>query len=276
MNNMKGLPIGFVNRASNCYFNTAIQVILCIPLLTREIIQLAPIDPVIASLQQLIMEIFTQKHQICDTLPLLRELSKIVQFGPIGRQYDAGEFFIYIVKHLEEKFPTRIKPMVCGEHVRTRTCVCGDISTTNSDFINLILNTQTQRPSRHLGSLIRKTLETSHIESFNCDQCKKKTRATISWRISRLPSILTLTTAREVLIEPPKKILKFPEFNNDKYYLSSIIMHSGSATSGHYYAFVNWGDTWYKVDDTTVKEIKLDDYNADIISMSCQYVYICR
>ncbi len=274
MNNMDVIPTGLINRASNCYFNAAIQTVMCIPQLTREIIQLPPIDPVISTLQQLILDIFTKKQTICDTLPLLRELAKIVKFGPIGRQYDAGEFFVYVIKHLEEKFPNRFKHMVCGEYMRTRSCKCGDVSTSSIDFINLILTCQTTRPTRHLGTLIRKSLETSMIESFKCDKCNQTTTATIAWKITRLPSVLTLTIAHDLLSDPPKRILKFPEFNNNKYTLSSIIMHSGSATSGHYYAFVNWGGKWFKVDDTSVVLICIDDYNSDIISMACQYVYI--
>ncbi len=44
------------------------------------------------------------------------------------------------------------------------------------------------------------------------------------------------------------------------YDLAAVVKHSGPSTeSGHYVAFVKYGETWYKCDDRKVKRVKLCD-----------------
>jgi ubiquitin carboxyl-terminal hydrolase 47 len=34
-----------------------------------------------------------------------------------------------------------------------------------------------------------------------------------------------------------------------------VLVHSGGAYGGHYYAYINDGRDWYKFDDSTVKKV---------------------
>eukprot|EP00358_Blepharisma_japonicum_P000054 CAMPEP_0202954480 /NCGR_PEP_ID=MMETSP1395-20130829/50840_1 /ASSEMBLY_ACC=CAM_ASM_000871 /TAXON_ID=5961 /ORGANISM="Blepharisma japonicum, Strain Stock R1072" /LENGTH=276 /DNA_ID=CAMNT_0049670025 /DNA_START=359 /DNA_END=1189 /DNA_ORIENTATION=+ len=67
--------------------------------------------------------------------------------------------------------------------------------------------------------------------------------------------------AEEKKHERAKLIHKYREDGEDVYELYSIMIHSGSANGGHYYAYIKSFETgrWYDFDDSSVKEIDEKD-----------------
>mmetsp|Transcript_26095 Transcript_26095/g.25717 ORF Transcript_26095/g.25717 Transcript_26095/m.25717 type:complete len:835 (-) Transcript_26095:354-2858(-) len=67
--------------------------------------------------------------------------------------------------------------------------------------------------------------------------------------------------AEEKKHERAKMIHKYREDGEDVYELYSIMIHSGSANGGHYYAYIKSFETerWYDFDDSSVKEIDEKD-----------------
>merc|ERR1711964_446770 len=59
-------------------------------------------------------------------------------------------------------------------------------------------------------------------------------------------------------LDTPCEISETLTFMDTKYHLSAVGAHQGSTTVGHYWAYAKRGEqnTWYKLDDTTVNEIK--------------------
>ena len=45
--------------------------------------------------------------------------------------------------------------------------------------------------------------------------------------------------------------------SNYKYRLSGILVHSGSAGSGHYYSYIKIGEKWYEFNDRKVSEFNI-------------------
>lgn len=53
----------------------------------------------------------------------------------------------------------------------------------------------------------------------------------------------------------------------NKYKLHSVLVHSGGAHGGHYYAFIKPKDKWLKFDDEMVKEEEEDKAIKDQFGM---------
>jgi ubiquitin carboxyl-terminal hydrolase 47 len=146
---------------------------------------------------------------------------------------------------------------------------------------------------------------------YYCDQCKSKNDAIKGLKLKKLPDLLTLHLKRfeidytsynlshiklnnEVIFPFKLKLNKYlqnkleeeylideienkEEINENKeeeeeYHLNSILIHSGSITSGHYYAYIKSQEKneeeenneekeekWYEFNDRNVSKIKLKD-----------------
>ena len=44
-----------------------------------------------------------------------------------------------------------------------------------------------------------------------------------------------------------------------QYKLRGMVVHSGQASGGHYYSYIQCDGTWFKFDDGDVTEIKMED-----------------
>lgn len=121
----------------------------------------------------------------------------------------------------------------------------------------------------------------SEGNQWNCDQCATKVDAFKGLQFSRLPYFLTLqltrfdydyATWRRIKLNNkvtfPQKLDMSKFFTESKeapgaldYELFSVMIHSGGAEGGHYYAFVKSFDTgkWYKFNDASVSEISDED-----------------
>lgn len=47
------------------------------------------------------------------------------------------------------------------------------------------------------------------------------------------------------------------------YKLKAVIIHAGSAESGHYYCLINIAEKWYKFDDRNVLECDVKDLEKE-------------
>ena len=275
-------PPGLTNRVSNCYFNSAVQSFMALPIITKRLLDMAPVDGLVGELQRLVEQFFAG-HKLVDAVPLLYELNKIVKFK-IGIQHDAGEFLLYLIKHLEEKFP-QIATHVRGEHRIVRTCGgCGHESISIVGYNNIVLD-PTAANTNLIGLMVKNSIADEIFDTFNCDAAvcvNSKTSntpnrgATRRWSMLKIPDVLILTVVSKFTAMPKLK-LNFVEFKPDdkpRYHeLTSIILHHGSSTSGHYNAIIRWGKIWYFIDDTRVSIIKLCDMENMIINHTCQLIY---
>lgn len=49
------------------------------------------------------------------------------------------------------------------------------------------------------------------------------------------------------------------ESSDSKYKLSGILVHSGSAESGHYYSYIKIGEQWFEFNDKSVSEFNIQN-----------------
>lgn len=121
----------------------------------------------------------------------------------------------------------------------------------------------------------------SDDNQWNCDQCGTKVDAFKGLQFSRLPYFLTLQLTRfdydyqtwrriklnnKVTFPFTLDMAKFftdqkGAAGNQEYELFSVMIHSGGAEGGHYYAFVKSFESgkWFKFNDASVSEISDED-----------------
>lgn len=112
-------------------------------------------------------------------------------------------------------------------------------------------------------------------DQYNCEKCAKKVDAKKGYRFQKLPAVLTLQLARftfdyntmgrvkdnrEVLFESSMDLSHLmedaknsPTNSQNKYELFAVLMHSGTASGGHYFAYIKSFDgRWLEFNDANV------------------------
>jgi len=110
---------------------------------------------------------------------------------------------------------------------------------------------------------------------WTCSQCSDKVQAKKATHLESLPSTLFLHVKRlsyDNATQQRKKILSpvyFPQILSGKsikpddaaedYKLRAVLVHSGTASGGHYKAYIQSKGTWFEYDDSTVSELSKED-----------------
>ena len=141
----------------------------------------------------------------------------------------------------------------------------------NNAFLMLTLESHSNKTSNleeHLDDFLKENI----VENVKCEFCNKNQTMTKTEKILRLPMTLFIVLKRfyrknnrnyknnlNITIPENLDLKKYscPSNNGTKYKLKGFINHYGSMNSGHYNAdckcIVN-NNTWYNLDDTTVKK----------------------
>ncbi|MCQ2815956.1 MAG: hypothetical protein MJ252_01700 [archaeon] len=192
----------------------------------------------------------------------------------IIEQKDAQEFLSIFFDRIENatkqtKYKYLIQSIFGGKNCSQIKCLdCNKISNRFEDLLFLSLQVKNMK---NLNESLLKQIAEERIEGYECEGCKKK--VTISKRniLSSLPNVLIIHLQRifyNFEYDHNEKInsyLEFPrhlnlkpftleeisnkeEENDDiyyrsdayyNYYLVGVVIHMGSADSGHYYSYIN-------------------------------------
>ena len=190
-------------------------------------------------------------------------------------QKDTQEFLAIFLDRLEQsskssEYKYMISNIFGGKNCSLITCLeCGNVSYRYEPTVFLSLEVKNMR---NLNDSLDKYITEEHIDGYECDGCKKKCRISKRNILASLPNVLILHLQRifynweidhnekiNSRLEFPKKInlknytveniLKDKEnkgediyFRSDEYYnyyLVGVVVHVGSADSGHYYSYIN-------------------------------------
>jgi len=187
-----------------------------------------------------------------------------------------------------------------GGYLRSQVqcTICGFRSNTYDPFLNLSLEISTAKSiSAAFTDFTRKeTLDTAN--KWKCDGCKKSVCATKQLTCFRPPLSLCIQLKRFSFHFPGKgmrsrqggsKIQKRVEFppllelplsdgRKCDYELTGIVIHvGGSATSGHYTAYVRrpsslGSHNWYKCDDSSIKSVS----EKTVLDQNAYILFYCR
>ena len=248
-------------------------------------------------------------------------------------QKDTQEFLAIFLDRLEQSSKiTEYKYMISnifgGKNCSLITCLeCGYVSYKYEPSVFLSLEVKNMK---NLNDSLDKYINEEFIDGYECNGCKKRCRISKRNTLSNLPNVCIIHLQRlyynweidhnekiNSRLEFPKKInlknytieniLKMNEnkkeeiyFKSDEYYdyyLVGVVVHLGSADSGHYYSYINTirdgngnlsnfnpnDDTclnsWIEFNDSTISKFDIshledetfggsNDYNNNNVSVS--------
>jgi ubiquitin C-terminal hydrolase len=156
---------------------------------------------------------------------------------------------------INHKEYSEIIPIFYGQTISQIKCCYCDKLHHNMDVLSVLM---VPLVGKSLGDCLQQTLEDEVLET-KCDACGRVGRNTRSWMIWRYPRVLVICLKRftddlqknnsSMMIE---EVL---ELDNKTFTLMAVANHVGCYGGGHYFSFCKMGDSWYEIDDDSVKNL---------------------
>jgi len=242
---------GFGNLGNTCYFNTAIQCLLHIPVLTNHLIR-NPYEGECAfttKYSELVKTYWTKGQDTLSIDDLLTEFrKKFPRFGS-REQHDVQEAILCIIDILETAVP-EVKKWFYGKKVQ-ETLWPGGKSSNEEDFsIHLITAN-----GKDMAKMLSNSTGWNTLTDFEDTDGKTHHVATTRMLFSKLPQVLMISFDRKSHIQ----IIENIQISDREYNLIASAVHVGHQDDGHYVSFVKRRNKWFLVDDDSVKEHPLPD-----------------
>ena len=304
------LFVGLNNHGNTCYLNSFLQSMFMTPEFRSSVLKFnynyntygPKKDCIPFQIQKLFARLQLKLRSAEETNDL------ITSFGwtqaQASEQNDIQELYHVLfdaISYTNEKYINDLFQSILSTNIKCKEC--NNISSHNELYIDFYL------PIKK-GKLVINSLEKSFecffgIEElikdnqYKCEKCNKKVDAEKYFEIKSLPKILLIALNRfeydynkglkkkiNTPISIPDKITKIGNLDNLNYDLYGIIIHSGSAMSGHYFSLIKNFEKekkWYKFDDRCVFEIKdINEYkkiisgNEKNLNDSTAYILLYR
>ena len=304
------LFVGLNNHGNTCYLNSFLQSMFMTPEFRSSVLKFnynyntygPKKDCIPFQIQKLFARLQLKLRSAEETNDL------ITSFGwtqaQASEQNDIQELYHVLfdaISYTNEKYINDLFQSILSTNIKCKEC--NNISSHNELYIDFSL------PIKK-GKLVINTLEKSFecffgIEElikdnqYKCEKCNKKVDAEKYFEIKSLPKILLIALNRfeydynkglkkkiNTPISIPDKITKIGNLDNLNYDLYGIIIHSGSAMSGHYFSLIKNFEKekkWYKFDDRCIFEIKdINEYkkiisgNEKNLNDSTAYILLYR
>jgi ubiquitin C-terminal hydrolase len=242
---------GFLNLGNTCYFNTALQCLLHIPILTNYII-IHPYDGE-CEFTKMYYEVtktyWTEGKEILTINSLLKLFQNEFPRFKLEEQHDVQEAILCIIDILERAVPL-IKKWFYGKKVQ-ETIWPGGKTTNEEDFsVHLITSN-----GNDMEEMLKKSTDWDVLDNFEDTEGKVHNVATTRKLFSKLPQILMISFDRKSHIKIIENIL----MDKYEYNLIASAVHVGLQNDGHYMSFVKRRNMWFCINDEMVREEELPD-----------------
>ncbi|XP_029317769.1 ubl carboxyl-terminal hydrolase 18 [Cottoperca gobio] len=207
----------------------------------------------------------------------------------LNTQHDADEVFLFILNFVQQQMDDKHLALEIQNLYKISVetylqCLdCSAVQTRTSYLLSLPLHVKEDHDS--LTGCITSFFEYQELSGINncfCEQCGKKTPSKQAVKLLSLPRILCVHLKRfRNSCGYTRKLdcrVTFPETfdfsethkaalssdfgqNDCKYTLHAVVVHSGTATFGHYTAFVRHrgNQRWYSADDSRVQQASWEE-----------------
>ena len=269
---------GLANQGATCYLNSLLQALFHLPAF-RMIVYQIPIDDgkdKANSIPYNLQKLFVNMQHggvACSTLALTKSFGWTAEDSFLQR--DIQELCRVFIENLEQvldKTPMKdsIAKLFRGTMEQYVKCVNVSYESAHSEFFyDLSVNVE---GCSCLDESLRKFLEVEKLEGENQYETTEfgKQDAVLGTRLTKLPPVLYLhlrrfqydaRTNQEVKINSRFEFPTYldmssfvPDGKDEKYELFGILVHSGSAHFGHYYAYLRptRDSQWFKFNDRIV------------------------
>ena len=237
---------GFENLGNTCYFNTAIQCLLYIPVMSNYFIR-NPYDgecEFTKIYSSLVRVYWTKGQETLNVKPLLEEFQKKFPRFKSNEQHDVQEAIMCIIDVLEQAEPD-VKNWFYGKKVQ-ETIWPGGKSTNEEDFsVHLITSS-----GNDMAKMLSKSTDWNVLENFEDGEGKVHNVATTRMVFSKLSRVLMISFDTKSHI----KIIENIHIGGLEYNLIASAVHVGHQHDGHYVSFVKRRNKWFLLNDESVKE----------------------
>lgn len=255
--------LGLVNFGNTCYFNSALQALLCITDFRKEILRNSHKHEILQELS-----ILCENSKILNPSSLKHKLGQMSNFFNQHGQQDSHECLITILDTIDKilgksSFVNRI---FSGNTSTQLVCTnCQKERVTHESFIDLSVPIY----SPNIFDSIRMAYETRELlnDPIICENCKASTKTLKNVFISKVPNILILTLFNAFNKSYNLVIPEIISIDKKSYILLCIIYHIGNLHNGHYFVNVRYNSKWYNIDDINIREIPFpsDNKNAYVL-----------
>ena len=269
---------GLENLGNTCYLNATLQQFFHIKGLRNLIIAYRDTDTFLNELKSL----FTRMRECSGIVQTTRRLCEqwINWDGTkldVSQQQDAAEFIQMLLDKMTPIGPGELNRLFQGKMRMTMNGIDEPYTYEYEEpFTNLIVTVKEK-------ILLTESLDLIHAPDFftgrdqyYADALKRKINATRIAYISSLPDHLIVQLKRfEYNLAQGQRtkinsVFDFPcsldlkthcvtGVENTEFELTGAVIHSGSATFGHYYSFVTKNNCWYKCNDKTITQVSFDE-----------------
>ncbi|OMJ66209.1 hypothetical protein SteCoe_37036 [Stentor coeruleus] len=267
---------GLQNSGCICYMNSALQCLVTLTPLTKEILKSQKSTPLVSILK----EFYSESRTGFANNKKIEEFFK-TEFPP-GKQHDMPEYLRKVFEILDQELASHKKSEECDpwrEYERTHsrivvklfsglccskiTCLkCSQKKENYEPYTTLTLEVCTS-----LCKSMEKYLDKEIIQDeYYCMTCDMVTNIEKQYLMVKNPNILIIQLKRFVTTPFSRKINMHCDFNpeielmnssNEKirYTLRAVGVHTGNCNSGHYTAFCKRNGKWFFFDDAVFQEV---------------------
>jgi ubiquitin C-terminal hydrolase len=240
---------GFGNIGNTCYFNTALQCLLHIPVMSNHFIRnpYTGVCTFTRAYSDFIRIYWTKGQETVDVKPLLTEFQKEFPRFKTNEQHDVQEAVMCIIDILERAAPV-VKEWFYGKKTQ-ETIWPGGKSSNEEDFSIHLITPE----GGDMGKMLAKSTDWNTLENFEDTQGKVHNVATTRMVFSKLSQILMISFDRKSHI----KVIETIHIEGVEYNLIASAVHVGNQNDGHYISFVKRKNKWFLLNDENIKEHEL-------------------